>query len=502
MRKRFMYGVGLGVLLFFALGFVVVGNARPVAADVDALCGDENTPFYLGTLPVPADSYDVYVKLGKASKQTTVTSYATSDADARCVSVGTAKADSTSWHKLGVLRQSAKDANVTLQLSSEALADLPDANRPSLMLVSKTNPVCVPKLECVAIIAGQTAYIRPAGNALENDALHVVRVGSVDLENVTKVQYYVDNELLYETKTLQEFRDEDIPFYASKLVRVVQYTSGQTAVIEQKAPEISHDNLWTTLQRYAKKYRNTLLTFASLVGIIVVIRVTLFVASRIRQRRQWKISHGFIREEADNAVTPEQIRKLRLHLALRTAYRYGERIVVVLAVAAGFVFVSNAFFLQVGTVSGLSMWSTLDDGQKILINKTPVTFARLNNNRYLPKRGDIIVASPNFGALDASLEQDDESLIVKRVIGLPGERVVVTGHSLTVYNTDNPNGFDPDVSGSWAADVQREASVESMNVTLGENEVFLAGDNRPVSIDSRYNGPISTNQIVGYVMWY
>lgn len=488
--------------MFMVAGFVVVGNAPRAVADVDTLCGDENVPYYIGTLPVPVDTYDVYAKLGTATKTASVTAYATSEAEKGCVAIGTAKVNSTTWHKIGVLSQSAKDADVTLQLSSAALVDLPDANRPSLMLVPKTDPVCVPKVECVTSIAGQTAYIRPAGNALENDALHVVRVGSVGLENVTKVQYFVDNELLYETKALQDFKNEDIPFYASKLVRVIYYTSGQTAVIEQDAPAISHDNLWTTLGRYAKKYQNTLVVFLALVGLIVVTRTVAYVTKQLRRRRQWKINHGFMREEADTAVTPEQIRRLRWHIRVRAIYRYSERFVVLISIVAGFVLVSNAFFLQVGTVSGLSMWSTLEDGQKIVINKTPVTFARLNSNVYVPNRGDIVVASPNFGALDTSLQQDDQSLIVKRVIGLPGERVVVTGHSLTVYNSANPKGFDPDVSGSWAADVQREASVESMNVTLGENEVFLAGDNRPVSIDSRYNGPISTNQIVGYVMWY
>ncbi|HMR73413.1 MAG TPA: S26 family signal peptidase [Candidatus Saccharibacteria bacterium] len=36
-----------------------------------------------------------------------------------------------------------------------------------------------------------------------------------------------------------------------------------------------------------------------------------------------------------------------------------------------------------------------------------------------------------------------------------------------------------------------------ITITLAENEIFLVGDNRPVSIDSRFNGPVNTTQLIG-----
>lgn len=504
MHNRFLRWLSIVsiVSLLLVLSASIINDIPSVHADTDGSCGVSSIPFYTGTLNPPKDTYDVYVKLGKSGQNAAVTAYAQFGNNLACRTIGSTDANSREWRKIGSYSDPDGSDMTTLQLSSASLADIPDANRPSLMLVSQTNPVCVPTVECNTTIAGQTAYIRPAGNALEEDALHIVRVDSVDLKNVTKVQYYIDNEMLYETTTLQDFKKEDIPFYAHKLIRVLQYQSGQTAVIETNAPEVSSDSLWSTIVRYAKKYQSTLQIVGGLILLVIVVRGVSLSLSYFERRKRWKIAHGFLKEEADLAVTPEQIKRLRRHMHLKSIYRYSEQGIVIVAVIAGLVFVSNAFFLQVGTVDGMSMYSTLHDGQKILVNKTPVTFARLNHTQYVPNRGDIVIASPNFGTIDSSLEQDGDSLIVKRVVGLPGERVVVKGQHLMVYNKENPNGFNPDLLISWSNDVQIEESTDFMDVTLGENEVFLAGDNRPVSIDSRFNGPISTTQIVGNVMWY
>jgi len=473
-----------------------------VHADTGGSCGPQELPYYSGKLVLPLDTYNVYVKLGALGQSAAVSAFAQVADDAACTSIGSNNASGNEWHQVGTYHQSVDGSEATFQLSSDALTNSPNANRPSVMLVSQTNPVCIPSIECVASIAGHNAYIRPAGTNLDSAALHIVRVSSVDLTHAIKVQYYADNEMLYETKTLQEFKNEAIPYYASKLIRVVYYDSGQTAVIETSPPENITFSPWAVLQIFAGKYRNTLIVIGAFLSLVIVIRLVTLLRGYIERRRRWDVAHGFKKDEVDLAITNEQRHRLRIKNTIRTVWGYLERIIVTVGIVAGIVFVLNAFLIQIGTVSGSSMWSTLEDGQKIVINKAPVTFAQMNKSQYVPERGAIVVVSPNFGTVDSSAQEDADSLIIKRVVGLPGERIVADGGSLTVYNKAHPEGFNPDAASRWLTHVQADESTDHIDVTLGENEIFICGDNRPISIDSRFNGPISTNQILGVVSWY
>ncbi len=73
-------------------------------------------------------------------------------------------------------------------------------------------------------------------------------------------------------------------------------------------------------------------------------------------------------------------------------------------------------------VDGPSMETTLQNDDKLIIWKVPRTWARITGHDYIPDRGDIIVFTENglgqFG-------QEDSKQLIKRVIGLPGDRVVV-----------------------------------------------------------------------------
>ena len=142
------------------------------------------------------------------------------------------------------------------------------------------------------------------------------------------------------------------------------------------------------------------------------------------------------------------------------------------------------------------MVASYEDGQKVLVNKLPVTFARINGTGFIPKRGEVVVAHPSYGESMDDAEAKDE-MIIKRVIGLPGETVTISNGSIRIFNTEYPDGFDSSTSMTWAANVQADDSLDMITITLAENEIFLVGDNRPVSIDSRFNGPVNTTQLIG-----
>lgn len=153
-------------------------------------------------------------------------------------------------------------------------------------------------------------------------------------------------------------------------------------------------------------------------------------------------------------------------------------------------FATKAYIVQPYIVDGQSMENTLQDGDRLLVNKLPRTFARISGHTYTPKRGDIIIFNqanlPGF---------DGEKQLIKRVIGLPGDRVIVKDGSIKIINKTSANGFNPDTSGLYK--ISATETVGTIDLTLSSNQIFVCGDNRNNSEDSRYFGPINESQIVG-----
>lgn len=144
-------------------------------------------------------------------------------------------------------------------------------------------------------------------------------------------------------------------------------------------------------------------------------------------------------------------------------------------------------------VDGPSMQQTLQNQDKLIIWKVPRTWARLTHHAYIPKRGDVIVFTESglgqFG-------QEDSKQLIKRVVGLPGDRVVVKDGTVKIYNAANPNGFQPDKTLGYAYPNFPTTSGD-VDVTLNADQLFACGDNRPDSLDSRAFGPINASQVVG-----
>jgi len=152
----------------------------------------------------------------------------------------------------------------------------------------------------------------------------------------------------------------------------------------------------------------------------------------------------------------------------------------------------TAFVFQSYQVDGPSMETTLFNNDRLIVWKMPRTFARLTGHSYIPNRGDIIVFTD---ANIAQFGEDPSKQLIKRVIGLPGERVVVKNSVVTVYNTGHPKGFNPD----FTLPYQRLAHDTSgdIDVTIKPGQVYVLGDNRPDSLDSRLFGPVDASGIIG-----
>lgn len=154
----------------------------------------------------------------------------------------------------------------------------------------------------------------------------------------------------------------------------------------------------------------------------------------------------------------------------------------------------NTFVFRSFSVLGQSMEKTMYTGDRLIVNRIPVTVAQLQNKQYVPERGQVIVfKNPNF-----SLGTTDE-FVVKRVIAFPGERVTVKEGVVTVYNNEYPGGFHPDDDNGGEPGSPTSGDVDTI---VPKETLFVMGDHREgqYSCDSRgCMGTIPYYDVVGPV---
>ena len=150
------------------------------------------------------------------------------------------------------------------------------------------------------------------------------------------------------------------------------------------------------------------------------------------------------------------------------------------------------FVFQQYQVDGPSMQTTLQTGNRLIVLKLPRTWARITGHAYIPDRGNIVVfQEPNISNL--TLTGSDQ--LIKRVIGLPGDHLVISNGKVTIYNKAHPKGFDPDSTLPYGKVIGYTSG--NINLTVPPNHIFVMGDNRPDSLDSRVFGTVPVNEILG-----
>ena len=160
---------------------------------------------------------------------------------------------------------------------------------------------------------------------------------------------------------------------------------------------------------------------------------------------------------------------------------------VVVAVAVTAALLVKAYVVQQFQVSGDSMRMTLHDGDRVLVNK-------LSYRMHDPNRGDVVVLKTMEGA--------DERDLIKRVIGLPGESVDVRSNCQVFI--DGRLLQEPYLDPEEAACGSNYGSSVTYPFVVPAESVFVLGDNRDGSMDSRSIGPIKYSDLLGrafVVIW-
>lgn len=152
------------------------------------------------------------------------------------------------------------------------------------------------------------------------------------------------------------------------------------------------------------------------------------------------------------------------------------------------VVILHLFVFQAFRVDGKSMEPTLQNADYLIVSKVEATVARhFHRETYIPERGEIVIFKfPNNPSL----------IFVKRVIALPGERVVVKNGVLTVFSEQHPNGFNPD-TGEYG--ISGASTLGDDDRIIPKDSVYVIGDNRHPSgsYDSREWGPVPSENIIG-----
>ncbi len=154
------------------------------------------------------------------------------------------------------------------------------------------------------------------------------------------------------------------------------------------------------------------------------------------------------------------------------------------------------FLFQPFFVQGASMEPNFKDGDYLIINE------------FGYKQTDINIAGKHFFSFNSFKDlqrldtivfrypKNPKQFFIKRIVGLPGEKVKIENGKVKIYNEQNPDGLVLDESEYLAKNVITSGSLD---INLGENQYFVLGDNRSASYDSRGWGVLPQEDIIGKV---
>ncbi|MFA6428261.1 MAG: signal peptidase I [Candidatus Buchananbacteria bacterium] len=164
----------------------------------------------------------------------------------------------------------------------------------------------------------------------------------------------------------------------------------------------------------------------------------------------------------------------------QNARRFLWEVSKVVVISVAIILPIRYFLIQPYYVKGASMEPNYYDHDYLIVDEISFRFRD-------PARGEVIVFRYPL---------DPRQYFIKRVIGLPEETVKIAGGRVYIYNKANPQGFEldePYLNGAKTF----TATGKNYEKVLGSEELFVMGDNRPASLDSRVFGTLPLKYIIG-----
>jgi len=167
---------------------------------------------------------------------------------------------------------------------------------------------------------------------------------------------------------------------------------------------------------------------------------------------------------------------------VRNFFSYVFELIKVVAVSLAIIIPVRYYLIQPFYVKGASMEPNFYDKEYLIIDEISYRF-------HEPARGDIIVFR---------YPRNPEEYFIKRIIGLPGEKIQIKDGFTYVYNQENSQGVK--LEETYLPTGDKTYGLNEEIVTLSGSEYYVLGDNRNSSKDSRSFGPVGKKLITGRVL--
>jgi signal peptidase I len=174
--------------------------------------------------------------------------------------------------------------------------------------------------------------------------------------------------------------------------------------------------------------------------------------------------------------------------------------IAIVAVALGLAIAIQAFLVKPFRIPSESMVPTLEVGQRVLVDRVTQKFGAEYH------RGDVLVFTPPSGAdtnscgvpevpgrgCPESTEDHSDTNFIKRVVGVGGDRIAIRGGHVYLNGRRQRESF-----ANLSACTQNDECDLPREITVPQGQLYMMGDNRGASADSRVWGPVREDWVIG-----
>ncbi len=182
--------------------------------------------------------------------------------------------------------------------------------------------------------------------------------------------------------------------------------------------------------------------------------------------------------------------------------RSAAELVVIVAIALGLALAIQAFIVKPYEIPSASMLPTLHINQRILVDRVGTHFSSPHvGDIYVfhppasetcadPREGENSIGQDGKAACDVPQTSESSQTYVKRVVGLPGDRLSIRNGHVIRNGTEEKDSFTIPCGGGGECNFPQ-------TITVPRGDYYMMGDNRPDSLDSRFWGPVPKAWLIG-----
>jgi signal peptidase I len=177
-------------------------------------------------------------------------------------------------------------------------------------------------------------------------------------------------------------------------------------------------------------------------------------------------------------------------------------LIVIVAVALGLALAIQAFIVKPYEIPSASMEPTLHINQRVLVDRIGTHFSSPGIGDILvfhppvsetcsdPRQGDSSGGPASSQACDSPQTKESSQTYIKRVVGLPGDRLSIRDGHVIRNGKRESDGYTIPCDGAGECNFPQ-------TFTVPKGDYYMMGDNRPDSLDSRFWGPVPKRWIIG-----